>query len=336
MASCSKRSSSSHMPIELVEEILCRVPLGSLARFISICKEWYTLFNDKRSIYKHLDLSQKRFIHVDERRKVQHLNPETQAISCLQGPSGNFTMIHCDGLLLCQRYSDKRNLAVWNPFLRRVKWIEPSNSCKRFDVYGFGHDNVSRENYKILGFDTEGRSLEIIEIYEFKSKLWRSVDASLNSCAKLWYTLSNRGLSMNGNMYWIARRKEDDSKTIASFDFSRETFKEISCGVPFDDAVTDAVVSWSKFLDLTSSHDFPMLCSSHCIFPAYFIDHKTNNIMVRCGKLDVMKTYFDFTVYEMCDRELKEHVLTGRSRWSYTKAPMRCYEYVPSLVPVPE
>lgn len=189
MASCSKRSSSSQsqLPFELVEEILCRVPRGYLARFISICKECYALFNDKRFVYnyKHLDLSQKRFIHVDERHKVQHLNPETQALSCLQGLSGNFTMIHCDGLLLCQRYPNKRNLAVWNPFLRRVKWIEPSNSCKNSDVYGFGYDNVSRENYKILRCDTEGRSLEI-EIYEFTSKLWRSVDATLSSCAKLW------------------------------------------------------------------------------------------------------------------------------------------------------
>ncbi|CAA7053367.1 unnamed protein product [Microthlaspi erraticum] len=233
-------------------------------------------------------------------------------------------------------------LAVWNPFLRRVKWIN-SNPNSKFDRFGFGYDSVSRDNYKILRIrgwlDIKGK-LEI-DIYEFRSKLWRSVDASLDPCAELWYAPSN-ALSMDGNMYWIAYRKKDNSKTIASFDFSRETFKDIGCCVPFDEAVlsgferdrlsllhyqsgvkievwvtnkvTDVVVSWSKYFNVTRP-DLPRFVSSPCEFPTYFIDHKTNSIMVWYGHL-LLDEYIKcilYTVYKMCDGEIiREQVVPGR------------------------
>ncbi|CAA7053364.1 unnamed protein product [Microthlaspi erraticum] len=362
----SKRSSSS-LPIELVEEILCRIPIGSFVRYKWICKEWYALLNDKRSIYKLLDLSQKRFLQVDRTNNLFHLfNPETQALSCLQGPSNICTIIHCDGLFLCKCMARTRvfkinnKLAVWNPFLNQVKWIKPSTSYQKFDCFGFGYDNVSRDNYKILRLGFHDRS--DIEIYEFKSRLWRSIDATLDSSLLLWYTLSST-FSMNGNMYWIANRKKDNSKTIVSFDFSRETFKDIGCGVPFDNAVlsgferdrlsllhyqrdvtievwvtnkvTDAVVSWSKYLNVTRP-DLPILYTEYYNFPTYFIDHKTNSIMVWCGQSDGRRKYVNFAVYEMCACEIKEHVVPGRHKWNESHIYNHCYEYVPSLVPALE
>ncbi|ESQ56112.1 hypothetical protein EUTSA_v10027211mg, partial [Eutrema salsugineum] len=345
---------------------------------------WYALIKDKRFIYKHFDLSHKRFIQVDfHNNLVKVFNPETKALSSLQGPTKIRAMIHCDGLFLCKFWESSgtdytsRKLAVWNPFLRPVKWIKPSNFYKRDDVYGFGYDKVSRDKYKILRFLDKSH----IEIYEFKSKLWRSADAALDSCVDLWFP-QHQALSMNGNMYWIARRKKkkgnSDDKTgifIQSFDFSRETFKDIGGVVPFETDclgvssdstlvisglggdrlsllrlherekievwVTNKVtydgdvVSWSKYFHITRP-DHP-ICPSYCGFPEYFINHKTSNTMVCCGKYDATTPYYiDVDVYEMGDGDIKKHVVAGFGHSKSYAFLNICYVYVPSLVPVLE
>ncbi|CAH2047830.1 unnamed protein product [Thlaspi arvense] len=224
-------SSLSSLPLELVKDIFsrARVPIELLARFKTTSKEWYAFFNDKKFIYKLLDPSQERFIQVDEfdRKSIQIFNPETKALLRLpfSDESHNYVVsetMHCDGLLLCEciergtYYDDDTfKLAVWNPILRGVTWIEPSNSYRRSDVHGFGYDNVSRDNYKILRINKDELPSEI-EIYEFKSKLWRSVDATLE-CDHMW----DSAVSINGNMFWIARTVNSEI-FIQSFDFPRK------------------------------------------------------------------------------------------------------------------
>ncbi|ESQ56110.1 hypothetical protein EUTSA_v10027458mg, partial [Eutrema salsugineum] len=355
-------------------KILYKTPIESLVRFKSICKQWYALINDKRFIYKHFYLSQKRFILVNRRdNSVQLFDYETQAISSLQGPTKIQTVIHCDGVEVSGTTGYKHEkLAVWNPFLSQIEWIEPSHSYKWSDVYGFGYDKVSRDKYKILRLLDKSH----IEIYEFKSKLWRSVDAALDSCVDLWFP-HYQALSINGNMYWIARRKKkgnsDDQREIfiQSFDFSRETFKDKGGVVPFEteflrvspdsklvmsglggdrisllrlhegekvevwvtNKVTyDGVFSWSKCFHITR----PDVPTSYCSFPTYFMDKNTSKLMLCCGQLDVKKQCIDVNVYEIGEGDIKKHDVAGfRDRMIY--AFLNCYYvYVPSLVPVPE
>ncbi|CAF2118491.1 hypothetical protein HID58_008234 [Brassica napus] len=308
----SNPSWSSLLPLELLENILLRIPVESLARFKSTCKEWRALLDDKIFIYKHLDLSHEGFIRVTDHNSYQIINLETLSLSSLQGPSKIGSMIHCDGLLLCSigrrciEPIKERKLAVWNPFLGQFKRIKPSSSYTWFDIYGFGYDNVSRDNYKILRFKRE-KGCEEVEIYELKSQFWRSVDYSL---AYSWCAWKSQAMSMNGNMYWIAERENDNSKTyfIQSFDFSKEVFKETCC-IPFinhndwqlpgrsglsprlsgfggdrlsllaqqrsgeiqvwvtNNIVTDEVVSWSMYCNVTP--DFRILA----LHPTYLIHH---------------------------------------------------------------
>ncbi|CAH2061251.1 unnamed protein product [Thlaspi arvense] len=193
------------LPLELVEEILYKVPIESLVRFQTVCQQWHALFNDKRFIYKHLDLSQERFVRLDaDHQSVQIFNPQTN--DRLRLPFSDelhiqefSKTIHCNGLLLSLcidiGMTKIKGLAVRNPILTGVTWIEPSNSYRSSDIYGFGYDNVSCGNYKILRINF-GMLPSEIEICEFKSKLWRSVDATTLECNALWGSVS-----MNGNMY---------------------------------------------------------------------------------------------------------------------------------------
>ncbi|CDY65448.1 BnaA03g58080D [Brassica napus] len=301
MASSKLSKRSSVLPFELVEEILYRIPHGSLVRFKSICKQWYSLFNDKRFIYKHLDLSREQFIQLAHHNESVNLfNLETQAPSRFQG----------------------------------------------------------------------------LEIYECKSKLWRSVDAALDSCVKLW-SPHYQSLSMNGNMYWIAHRKKGNLETeifVQSFDFTAETFKDIGCGVPFEtectslcrastlvlssfggdrlsllhqhkrvnielwttNKVTDEVVCWSKYLNVTGP-DLPILhYAPYYNFPTYFIDHKTSTIIAWCGEFNATKNYIDVIIYEISDGEIKKQVVEAAGHGLGYSCHNLCYVYVPSLVRLPE
>ena len=124
----SSIASRSLLPYELVENILYKVPVECLVRFKSTCKQWCALLNDSRFIYKHLELSREGLIRVHDHKLYQYINLETLALSSLQCPSDIYSMIHCNGLLLCKFNKFTRKLAVWNPFLSQFKWIKPSSS----------------------------------------------------------------------------------------------------------------------------------------------------------------------------------------------------------------
>ncbi|XP_010467939.1 PREDICTED: putative F-box only protein 15 [Camelina sativa] len=232
MEETSKRS----LPPELIEEILSRTPAESLNRFKSTCKQWYDLITDKRFMYNHLDRSPERFIRIDDRQTVQIMDPVTgihkdsPIPDMFHEPYLSVSMVHCDGLMLCMchdssfRHIRGATLAVWNPVTRKIKWIEPLACYSGADFFGIGYDNTCRHNYKILRFsgplsvgDPE------CEIYEFKSDSWRTLGAKFD-----WAVDTQcRGVSLKGNMYWIAKRKEKEEFIILKFDFSMETFKDI-------------------------------------------------------------------------------------------------------------
>ncbi|KAL9860468.1 putative F-box domain-containing protein [Arabidopsis thaliana] len=50
------------LPSDLEEEILFRVPPRSLVRFRSVCKEWKTLFNNKRFINRNFACARQEFM----------------------------------------------------------------------------------------------------------------------------------------------------------------------------------------------------------------------------------------------------------------------------------
>ncbi|XP_010421105.1 PREDICTED: putative F-box protein At3g22650 [Camelina sativa] len=386
MASSTERSSL--LPIDIIEEIFCRTPVEYLTQFKLTCKQWHALLKDKRFIYKYLDRvqDQERFIRIEH--NVQIIDPVNVARSSSPVPdvfhnlAQISAMVHCDGLLLCRCKnigSISCKLAVWNPFLNRVKWIEPLDFYSSNDFYGIGYDNVCRGEYTVVRiFDGElDDESEItsscepkIQIYDFKSDSWRvlvddtTLDWSIDPPCK--------GVSMKGNMYWIAHWNNRLETFIQSFDFSTETFKLV-CDIPFrcgvldtaalssfrgerlsllhqhgetlkievwvTNKLNDEVVSWTKYLDV-SSPDLPTLHTDQDLaHPSYFID-KNDNIIVWCEEETEDETDDDVTV-RVCKISkvgiVEKQVDVGRCDLGSDDKPFVCgYVYVPSLVPVPE
>ncbi|CAH8337802.1 unnamed protein product [Eruca vesicaria subsp. sativa] len=376
------------LPIDIIEEIFCSIPIEYLTQFKLTCKQWHALLKDKRFIYKYLDLVQERFIRIDH--TVQIINPVQGARSSSPIPEEfrNIpeisTTVHCDGLLLCRcekTRSRSCKLAVWNPFLKRIKWIKPMSFYSVNDFYGIGYSNVSRDEYKVLRIfhgelEDDERSVvgpcePVIQIYDFKYNAWRIIvdDATLE-----WsIDPPCKGVSIKGNMYWVAHWNKKPKLFILCFDFTTETFK-VLCNVPFQCSVLDTaslssfrgdrlsllhqgeettkievwvtntlsgddVVTWKKYLNVTNP-DLPTLHTDDDLaHPSYFVD-KNDSIKVLCEGVmeDGADDYVCVSVCEISkDGIAKKLIETGRCDLRNDGRPFVCgCVYLPSLVPVPE
>ncbi|KAL1202632.1 putative F-box protein [Cardamine amara subsp. amara] len=119
--------------------------------------------------------------------------------------------------------------------------------------------------------------------------------------------------------------------------------REIKIEVWVTNKVTDALVSWTKYFNVTRP-DLPRFRSpltSHGN-PTYFI-HKTNGIMLWCDKIlqeedEEHVGYACACFYEIAEGEIRKQIETRPPHVSDTVPSLcRCAcVYVPSLVPVPE
>ncbi|XP_010489738.1 PREDICTED: F-box protein At3g08750-like [Camelina sativa] len=283
-----------------------------------------------------------RFLRIDDARGVQIIDPVTGFIAETPIPEEfedllPFSwMIHCDGLMLCicdhwTRGGSNARLAVWNPFLGRIKWIEPSVQWieppvhrRVDDYYGIGYGVASRDNYKILrlGYNQSSSAsadtIRVFEIYEFMSGSWRGINA--------WFAAdivfrNSECVSVMGNMYWLAQNTE--GSFVLCFDFSVEAFKF------FKVTTGPAVVPRLQFA-----------------FRPGFSIGKHRNIMAWCkDTVEEDETsphgcnwVYVATFYEVDRNGVFTRVLeTSRSgSYQYSSLPICSYVYVPSLVPVPE
>ncbi|XP_024012507.1 putative F-box protein At3g22710 [Eutrema salsugineum] len=134
----------SDLSLDLVEEILSRVPTASLTRLRATCKRWNALFKDRRFIEKHSRKAAKQ--------------PMAFMLK-------NSTIFLDDGLL------------IWNPCLGETRWIQPKINRKRWSRFSLGYDNNEVWNsYKILRSYEQDYKVVGSEIYEFSSDSWRALD----------------------------------------------------------------------------------------------------------------------------------------------------------------
>ncbi|CAA7012907.1 unnamed protein product [Microthlaspi erraticum] len=227
---------------DLVEEILSRVPVKSVARLRSTSKEWNTLLKSGSFAKKHSANAPKESLTImllDSRVFLVKVNlhgihdgfaPSVKVAGQfnLRDPFSKHSQVHIDniyhcveGLLLCTT-NENRLLVVWNPCSGETKWIKPRESYTKFDDYALGYDNESScKNYKILRMIRPASLLvNECEIYDFASDSWRVLVVTRE------WALSCRGMSMKGNSYWVAH---DGTRIfLQSFDFSAERFQTLS------------------------------------------------------------------------------------------------------------
>ncbi|KAL9286279.1 putative F-box protein [Arabidopsis thaliana] len=233
------------LPEDLLMEILARVPTVSLVRLQSTSKRWNVLIEDKRFAEQHFTNAPRHSLLIMLMTFRVYLvsvdlhtihNNKVNIISQLRlkDPLSNFleevdicNVFHCDGFLLCTTVDNR--LVVSNPCSRDTKWIQPRNFYKKFDIFAPGKSSCNK--YKIMRMDEfyyYDRPENInYEIYDFNSNSWRVVGKITD-----WFIprCMDRGMSVNGNTYWLASTNKDltSSSFLLGFDFSTERFVRVS------------------------------------------------------------------------------------------------------------
>ncbi|CAE6019715.1 unnamed protein product [Arabidopsis arenosa] len=212
---------AANLPYDLVEEILLKLPVKSLARFNLTCKEWGSLFSGHRFIYKQLVNSQYQFLHS---RKSEIWVVKSGAFQIRDFGSDEVikSMVQCEGLILCSTISPRR-IVVLNG--SQTRWIDKEN-LSVYDFFCLGHD--SKNEYKVLRFNFGAYDCDcesyaaVAEIFHMTTNSWRLSDIQDN-----WEFTRQPPMivSVGGNSYWIA--SSDGKLFVQSYNFSTEEFKPL-------------------------------------------------------------------------------------------------------------
>uniref|UniRef100_A0A7N0UZC5 F-box domain-containing protein n=1 Tax=Kalanchoe fedtschenkoi TaxID=63787 RepID=A0A7N0UZC5_KALFE len=242
----------SHLPQEIVLEVVLRLPIKSLLRFRAVCKRWKAMVSDSGFVTKQIQTSVASDRHarlvtraVDGRVSSSSIhsicqNPynfEVLNLSCpVVGADHQLDMMHfdvlasCNGLLLA-RFGVCEHL-LWNPATREVRKLPSVPWVFEFltDVYesvGFAYDEVN-DDYKVLVFfsDAWHGERKLCTIYSTRSDEWRPVDHVPGG-------IENRtdpGIALNGSLHWISCDNVTSRRSIVALNISTEEVKEI--GLP--------------------------------------------------------------------------------------------------------
>ncbi|CAH8381551.1 unnamed protein product [Eruca vesicaria subsp. sativa] len=287
-------------------------------------------------------------------------------------------LVHCDGLILVGyhgwKYRDDKsqipNVALWNPVLKKVRWVEPAGCITSSDFYGIGYN---RDGYKLVRFTCRPFVIEgyedapEVEVYDFKTSSWRTVGGKVDVDVEI----TCRCMSVLGNMYWVAYRVQTPKEEfIRVFDFTDETFKDI-CFCPAENShlscfngdslsllqqdrvsrnievwvsskLGDGDVSFSKYFSLCGPV-LPALrgrndATRYLYASPVYCFVKPKSVIVWCvgveGEGDEVCTCF--TLYEIDEDGVRNEKVTERDYvHDYSEALVCGYVYVPSMIPLP-
>jgi len=236
------------LPLDLISEILCRLPVKLLLQFRCVCKSWNSLLTDPIFAGKHLRLSTKLLVHTSAHSYLSHLsymyvlkfypldsvftNVTTNHITELEFPSdhyvyfaGSFNGIIC----LAIDYGGFVTVRLWNPSIRKFKELpsleKQQNPYQVLMMYGFGYDAVSND-YKVVVVlkhtDNFVDSHEL-KVHTLGTNVWKSIQ-------KFPFDYAARqpsGNFMHGTINWLVSYENKNPRFIVSLDLENESCKEI-------------------------------------------------------------------------------------------------------------
>ncbi|KAK8503640.1 hypothetical protein V6N11_030733 [Hibiscus sabdariffa] len=238
---------SDCIPVEVIVEILKRLPVKSLVRFRSVCKTWNTLISPPSFISTHLQASLSNntpflllshwenckkdyFLHYDNDGFDEFKQLQFPVFGCASD-SHSLVLGSANGLICLHFWpGDVSKFFLWNPSIRKyisLSWPRISN-----DVhinFGFGFDSITND-YKlvIIGIEKEDTWIKPF-LFSLNENCWKRVNAIPPSCTSYSSELSVP--FVNGAVHWIGYQKTNNAvftNAILGFDLSAEEFFEIS------------------------------------------------------------------------------------------------------------
>ncbi|XP_057801697.1 F-box/kelch-repeat protein At3g23880-like [Salvia miltiorrhiza] len=246
-------SNQIHLPKEIIEEILPRLPVKSLLRFRCVSKSWGSLIVSKIFVKKHHQNSMNNPSFPQQRVIIQKNSDEwpmqCSLMSILSGPTNTIPLSPladptnttvtgyeirgcCNGLL-CIRNDE--NIQLWNPSTRISKKLPEIYNVDFIDQLGFGWVE-SIDEYKVFVIVDDSNSI-VGKVYSSKTKAWKTIEL-FSDFVHHWPLV----VFVGGKLYW----KNGLEKVINFLDLKSEVFGRIE--LPFDQEVYGFVGVLGGFL----------------------------------------------------------------------------------------
>ncbi|KNA09416.1 hypothetical protein SOVF_153800, partial [Spinacia oleracea] len=264
----------AELQTEIIAEILSRVPVKTLLRFLCVCKTWYSLIKTPKFIKLHLNQTLKfttnrhllithtsistavirrqfHFFEIPDHPLKGKINLKKEPCP-LGGPFDSCPLepisiqLHgsCNGVV-CISDPQKKDVVLYNPTTKTHRFLPPTENPypDKFSIFGFGYDSES-DDYKVLRLmQCVGPNDEIwndARVYSLRRNSWKRIKDIPYSVI-----YDHGGALVNGALHYIVSKVAFDSRTklIAKFDLGTETYSVMDC--PDYDKDLD---SWTVYL----------------------------------------------------------------------------------------
>ncbi|XP_045822489.1 F-box/kelch-repeat protein At3g23880-like [Trifolium pratense] len=242
------------LPLDLIEEIFCRLPVKLLLQLRCVCKSWKSLISDPKFAKKHLSLSTTRHLYylsysdpLDKYIFTSYpLHPIFTNISVnftrLEFPPHNYDgnynpntsdyyVVGCCNGILCLADDVEGFIILWNPFIEKIKELPPfqkqQNLYHGHMTYGFGFDYLT-DNYKVVVLcyyihdDNHVEKMEV-KIHVLGTNIWKNIQEF--PCDVL--PIDKSGHFVGGAINWLVSKVSSSKRTIVSCNLRNESYQEI-------------------------------------------------------------------------------------------------------------
>ncbi|XP_059650935.1 F-box/kelch-repeat protein At3g23880-like isoform X2 [Cornus florida] len=270
---------SDFLPLDMVMDILTRLPVKTLIRCSCVCKSWYYLVTNPSFITKHLNTNNKNNLLLIRRCSIKALVKE------------HYSVLRCENKILCDyaefeipvygflnkyfrivgscnglvcRYNDlpyySNDIYLWNPSIQKAMTLPRPRITSRSAVafmqnIGFGFDSrtdddkVVRIVYALDRYGHQTPPPEVV-IFSLSTGRWRNISHLGLKHIILWMAPQ---AFLNGAAHWLANNGTEKSYVIVSFHMGDEVFGEIKVPDGVDNAnrlLGDRVDKYQESLSL--------------------------------------------------------------------------------------
>ncbi|KAJ9552138.1 hypothetical protein OSB04_016183 [Centaurea solstitialis] len=260
--------SMEDLPVELMIDILSRLPVRTIIHCKLVCKKWRNLVSDSSFVNLHLfrsshatgliihqnviylrDSGFLKWVEIEDKADHHHLHHEKiidlNTIPVFQN-SHISQMGSVNGLIcLWQSSPGHDNTYICNPITREILILptppQYHDHCSIEFAYGFGVSSLTGV-YKVVRtlnrkIPLNGNKFKMVseaEVYTLGTGQWRTLGG-----VPRWLYESDVGAVLNDRCHWILYDYEDATERICTFDLNTETF-QLFPSPPFD--ATEEVV----------------------------------------------------------------------------------------------
>ncbi|KAJ8565989.1 hypothetical protein K7X08_008565 [Anisodus acutangulus] len=242
----------STLPQELITEILIRLPIKTLLKFLCVSQSWLSLLSNTEFHKTHINFSIKNpkmtdytlavVATVSGLGKICHvytIHSENSCVTVVKHgcppkslPLSAFLLGSCNGLICL--FTGSLELMLLNPCTGKfdvfpdlmIQYKVGDGGC--YVRYGFGYD-VSVGDYKVVKIfsfpQSEGKHVNMVNVYSLRVNSWTTIQGFDSG-----YINGNVGVFANGALHWDGCHSHISSASseIVTLDLATERYGKIA------------------------------------------------------------------------------------------------------------